>query len=71
MSLHSDITLIPRLPIFALTPEYCVVSGEAASTNLTVSCRSKPTIYCTGGEHVIDSTTDAVCTYIITLAIDS
>ena len=54
-----------------------MVCGEAANTNLTVFglipavASLEPTIYCTGGDHVIYYTTDAVCTYIITLQIDS
>jgi len=37
MSLHSrHIILIPSQPVFALTPQYYVLSGEAANTNLTV-----------------------------------
>jgi hypothetical protein len=49
------IILIPIQPVFALTPYCCVLSAEAANTNLTVyglTRRGLPlTVYSTRGEH--------------------
>ena len=37
MSLHLDtIILIPNQPVFALSPQFCVLIGEATNTNLIV-----------------------------------
>ena len=58
------IILMPSQLVFALSPQRCVLSGEATHTNFIVFDLSrsmlKPTIYCTRGEHANNYTTDAV-----------
>ena len=58
------IILIPSQPVFALSPECFVLSGEETNTNLIVfgltSSGSEPTIHCTWGEHASHYTTAAV-----------
>jgi hypothetical protein len=56
------IALIPSKPDFALTPECCVLSGEATNTYLIVFGLTRPglepTLYCNGSEHANHCTTD-------------
>jgi hypothetical protein len=65
MSIHSR-HIIPILsqPVFALTPECCVLSGEATNTNSIVFGLTRPglehTIYCTRGKHANHYTTDDI-----------
>ena len=51
VALLGHIILIPNRPVFPLTPECCMISGEAANTNAIVSGLTRPvlepTIYCT------------------------
>ena len=59
------IILIPRKPVFALTPLWCELSGETATnTSLIVFSLTRPglepTIYCARGEHANHCTTDAL-----------
>ena len=58
--------LIPSQPISALSPQWCVLSGEAAKINYIVFGITppglEPTIYRTRGEHAIHYTTDVVQT---------
>jgi len=58
------IILIPRQPVFVLTPYCCLLNGEAANTNLIVFSLTRPslepTIYHTQGEYPNHCTTDAV-----------
>jgi hypothetical protein len=59
-----DIIMIPSQPAFALSPECCVLSQEATTTNFIVFGFTqpvlKPMIYCTRSEHTNHYTTDAV-----------
>jgi hypothetical protein len=61
-SCRTRITLISSQPVFALYHYYCMLSGEATNTNLTVfgltRWRWKPRIYSTRGEHSNHYTTD-------------
>ena len=61
---HGHIILIPSQAGFALTPYWCVPSGEATNTNFKVFGLTRPglepTIYRTRGEHANHYTTDAV-----------
>jgi hypothetical protein len=56
--------LIPSQPISALSPQWCVLIGEAAKINYIVFGITppglEPTIYRTRGEHAIHYTTDVV-----------
>ena len=56
------IIIIPSHPVFALTPEYCVHSREAANTNCIAfgltSPGIEPMIYRTRVEHAKYYTTD-------------
>jgi hypothetical protein len=58
------IILILSQPVFALSPECCVLSGEATNTNFKVFGLTRPglesTIYRTRGEHANHYATDAV-----------
>jgi hypothetical protein len=58
------IILILSQPVCALSPEWCVLSGEATNTNFIVFALTRPglepTIYCTRGEHANHYATDAV-----------
>ena len=58
------IILIPRQPVFVLTPYCCLLNGEAANTNLIVFNFTRPglklTIYHTRGEYANHYTTDAI-----------
>ena len=58
------IILIPSQPVFALSPYFCMLSGEATNTNFIVFGLTRsglePTIYCTRGEHANHYTTNAV-----------
>ena len=66
------IILIPSQPVFALSPQCCVLSREATNTNLIVfgltRPRLEPTVYHTRGEHANHYATDAVCMYITRLS---
>jgi hypothetical protein len=59
-----QIILIPSQPVFAPIPYWCVLWGEATSTNFTVFGFTRPglepTIYRTQGEHANHYATDAV-----------
>ena len=59
-----NIMLIPTQPVFALSPECCVLSGEATNTNFIVfgltQSGLEPMIYRTRGEHTNHYNTDAV-----------
>ena len=61
------IIMIPSQPVFALTPQCYVLSGEAANTNCIVFGLTRPglelMIYCTRGEHANHYTTDEVCRF--------
>jgi hypothetical protein len=58
------IILIPRQPVFALSPECCVRSGEATKNNFIVFGLTwsglELKIYHTRGEHANHYTTDAI-----------
>ena len=57
------IILIPSLPVFALSPWCCVLSGEATNANSSLVWpirRLEPTIHRTWGEHANHYTTDAI-----------
>ena len=58
------IILIPSQPVFALSPQCCVLSGEATNTNFIVFGLTQPglepTIYRTRGEHANHYATDVV-----------
>ena len=58
--------LILRQPVFDLTPEGCMLSGEIANTTFIVfgltRPRLEPTIYTTRGEHANHYSTEAVKT---------
>jgi hypothetical protein len=67
MLLHSDTLFCFRAnQVFALSPQCCVLSGEATNTNFKVFGLSRPgpglksTLYRTRGEHANHYTTDAV-----------
>ena len=64
VALLGHIILIPSQPVFSLSPQCCVLSGEAANTNLIVFGLFRPgqerTIYRTRGEHANNYTTDMV-----------
>ena len=56
-----QIIMIQSQPVFALSPECCVHSGEATNTNFySLWLGFEPTIYRTRGEHANHYTTDAV-----------
>jgi hypothetical protein len=61
------IILIPNQPVFALSPECYMLSGEATNTNFIVfgltQLGLEPMIYCTRGEHANHYATNVV-TYI-------
>ena len=63
------IILISSQPVFALTPQYCMVSKQAAYTNFIVFAmtlpRLKTTIYHIQGKHAKHYTTDVVPLYIL------
>ena len=51
-----NIILIPNQPVFTLSPQCCVLSGEAPNTNFMVCLtrsRLKPTIYPTQDDYPI------------------
>ena len=56
--------LIPNQPVFVLSPQCCVLSGEATNTSFIVfgvtGSGVEPTIYRSRGEHADHYTTDAV-----------
>ena len=58
------INMILGQPVFALTPEYCVFSGEVANIDFIVfglnRLELEPMIYHTGDEHANHYTSDAV-----------
>jgi hypothetical protein len=58
------IILIPSQPVFALSPECCVLSGEATNTNFIVfgltTSGLEPTFYRTQGGSANHYTTDDV-----------
>ena len=58
------IILFPSQPVFVLSPECCVLNGEATNTNLIVFGLTRsglePTIYRTQGEHANHYATDVV-----------
>ena len=58
------IILIPREPVFALSPYCCMLSGEATNTNFIVfgltQLRLEPMIYRTRGESANHYATDEV-----------
>ena len=60
------IILIPSQPVFALSPECCVLSGEARNTNCIAFGLTRPglepAIYRTRGEHANHYATDVVTT---------
>ena len=62
--LFKNIILIPRQPVFVLTPYCCLLNGEAANTNLIVFNFTRPglklMIYHTRGEYANHYTTDAI-----------
>ena len=64
VALLGHIILIPSQPVFALSPQCCVLSGEATNTNVIVVGLTRPglerTIYRTRGEHANNYTTDKV-----------
>jgi hypothetical protein len=65
MSPHSDtLSFVPSQLVFALSPSYCVLSGEATNTNFLFFGLTRPglepMIYCTRGEHANHYTIDAV-----------
>ena len=65
MSVNSGhIILIPSQPVFAFSPECCVLSREATNTNFIVFRLTRPvlklTIYRTRGKHPNHYTTGAV-----------
>jgi len=45
------IILIPSQPAFALSPECCVLSGEATNTNFIVVGVARCGLDCTRGDH--------------------
>jgi hypothetical protein len=62
------IILIPRQPVFALSPSCCVLSAEATHINLFIvfgltRLRLEPTIYHSLGEHTNHYTTDEPTIY--------
>ena len=63
------IILIPNQPVFALSPECCMLSGEATNTNFIVFDLTRPvfepTIYRTRGEHANHYATDAGLDFLI------
>ena len=63
-TLFRHIIMILSQPVFALFPQHCMLSREAANTNLIVFGLTRPglepTIYRTRGKHVNHYTTDAV-----------
>jgi hypothetical protein len=54
--------LLPTQPVFAISPQCCVLSREATNTNFIVigltQIELEPTIYRTRGEHTKQYTTD-------------
>ena len=58
------VIMILSQPVFSLSPECCVLSGEATNTNFIVFGSTRPglepTIYRTRGEHANHYATDAV-----------
>jgi hypothetical protein len=64
VALLGHIILIPSQPVFALSPQCCVLGGEATNTNLIFFGLTRPglerTIYRTRGEHANNYTTDMV-----------
>ena len=56
--------MIPSQPVFALSPQCCVLSGEATNNNVIVFGLTRPglepAIYHTRGEHDSHYTTDVV-----------
>jgi len=58
------IILIPRQPVFALSPYFCVLKGETTYTHFIVLGLSRSllelTIYCTRDKHSNHYTTDVV-----------
>jgi hypothetical protein len=64
VALLGHIILIPSQPVFSLSPQCCVLSGEATNTNVIVVGLTLPglkrTIYRTRGEHANNYTTDMV-----------
>ena len=63
------IILTSSQPVFALTPQCCVLSGEATNTNFLVFGLTRPgrepTIYRTGSEHANHYTIDVVDKQIV------
>jgi hypothetical protein len=78
MSLHTEWLQIPSQPLFTLTPWCCVLSGEAANTNIIVfgltRPRLEPTISFTWSEHTNHYTTDyrlpETCWEVVSLRTD-
>ena len=72
VALLGHIILIPSQPIFALSPQRCVLRREATNTNFIVfgstRPRLEPMVYHTRGEHADHYTTDVVCMYITRLS---
>jgi hypothetical protein len=64
VALLGHIILIPGQTIFSLSPQCCILSGEAINTNVIVVGLTRPglerTIYRTRGEHANNYTTDMV-----------
>jgi hypothetical protein len=64
VALLGHIILIPGQTIFSLSPQCCILSGEAINTNVIVVGLTRPglerTIYRTRGEHANNYTTDKV-----------
>jgi hypothetical protein len=61
MSPHSDtLSFVPSQLVFALSPSYCVLSGEATNTNFLFFGLTRPglepMIYRTRGKHFNQST---------------
>jgi hypothetical protein len=69
---HGHIILIPSQPVFARSPYWCVLSGEATNTNFKVFGMTRsglePTIYCARGEPVNLHTTAVGFVCILKLA---
>jgi hypothetical protein len=62
------IILIPNQPVFTLSPECYMLSGEATNKNFIVFALTQlglePMIYCTRGEHANHYATNVVYIYI-------
>ena len=72
VALLGHIILILSQPVFALSPLYCLISGEATNTNFIVFSLTRPvletTIYRTRGEHANHYATDALRTVILSFS---